>query len=99
MNAVDAGRVERGEDWEWSSARYHLGYVRKFGNLAPENSSPPFVSKPPPEIKESHVAGRLFCGLTSWGGFGKLRSDVTTNTEHSYAYGIKRGQSAVLQGD
>jgi len=25
MNPVDAGLVERAEDWEWSSARYHLG--------------------------------------------------------------------------
>jgi putative transposase len=24
-NPVDAGLVEREEDWEWSSARYHLG--------------------------------------------------------------------------
>ena len=25
MNPVHAGLVERAEDWEWSSARYHLG--------------------------------------------------------------------------
>ena len=24
-NPVDAGLVKRAEDWEWSSARYHLG--------------------------------------------------------------------------
>ncbi len=25
MNPVHAGLVERAEDWDWSSARYHLG--------------------------------------------------------------------------
>ncbi len=37
MNPVNAGLVEKAEDWEWSSARYHLG-INSFDRLVREQS-------------------------------------------------------------